>query len=219
MGRVSVEIETATLEAAFSADYYFSAPDSFRADIHGLLGTTAGAMISIGDSAVAYFPSKGTLFVAVGNPEEKNPVLGLRLGFSDLMKAMIGFSGIGKEDSLVLFDSDGEIYELSFDRGPEMIRLQVLPTVWVPSSKQVFTKDGVSTLDIGYYDFIESEGSIRAKRIIITNPVRGEVVKMSIEKEYIGRKLPEGLFEIDVPDDIEIWKLTQGVHREKKTAY
>ena len=100
-----------------------------------------------------------------------------------------------------------------------MIRLEVLPTVWVPSSKQVFTKDGVSTLDIGYYDFIESEGSIRAKRIIITNPVRGEVVKMSIEKEYIGRKLPEGLFEIDVPDDIEIWKLTQGVHREKKTAY
>ncbi len=207
MGRISVTLETPTVNAAFKADYFFAAPDSFRANIRGLLGSTPGAVVSVGDSFAAYFPGSGTLFVAVGDPEEKNPVLGLNIQFKDLVEALFCLYNTGRNDSLVNFIDNGNIYELTFERGEEIIRMEVLPSKWVMGSKQVFDRGGTALLDIGYSDFVDRGGIVRPTKITIINPLRGESVTIEIEKEYIGRRLPEGIFEITVPEDIAVWRL------------
>ncbi|HDR90834.1 MAG TPA: hypothetical protein ENN75_01155, partial [candidate division Zixibacteria bacterium] len=128
MGRMSISIETPTMKSSFSADYYFSAPDSFRANIRGLLGTTPGALVSIGDSTAAYFPGKGTLYVAVADSFAENPVLGLDIEFKDLIRAVSGIFGIEKGDNLVSFENLGHSYELVYQNSGEFTRVEVLPS-------------------------------------------------------------------------------------------
>ncbi len=208
MGRVSVKVETPTLETRFSADYYFAAPDSFRANIRGILGTRPGALVSIGDSVAAYFPAKETLFVAVGEPEETNPVLGLKMGFGGVVRALIGLTGTGFDyDSIVGFQEQAGIYSLTFTRGDELVHFEVLPSEWVISSMQLFTIDQEALQDVGYYDFVQRGEMVRPSRIVITNPIRGETVNITIEKEIINQPLPDGLFKLPVPEDVAIWKL------------
>ena len=207
MGRLNVEIETPTMNSSFDADFYFSAPDSFRANIRGLLGTTPGALVSVGDSTVAYFPSSGTLYVAVSQPGESNPVLGLNIEFSDLTKAITGYFDLENTDSLVNFVDGGDSYELIYDRNGEFIRIEILPSRWVIGSKQIYNDKGTSLLDINYDNFVDRDGLTRASRITIINPVRNERVIVNIEKEYLGRELPDNIFELNVPEDVEIINL------------
>lgn len=206
LGRMSVEVESPTVSASFDADYYFTSPDSFRANIRGLLGTTPGAIVSIADSVAAYFPGSGTLFVAVGEPDSENPVLGLSIQFGDIVSAMIGIFAPEDGDSLVGFSNNDNLYELLFDRG-DFIRLGVLPTLWVVSSKQIYNTDGTALIDIGYDGFTERAGIVRPSQIILTSPMRGEKITIHIEKEYIGRELPEGTFDIEVREDVIVWNL------------
>ncbi|MGC9314018.1 MAG: DUF4292 domain-containing protein [bacterium] len=207
MGRMSITIETPTMESSFSADYYFSAPDSFRANIRGLLGTTPGALVSIGDSTVAYFPGKGTLFVAVADSIAENPVLGLDIQFKDLIRAVSGIFGREDGDSLVSFENLGGSYELLYHGRGEFTRVEVLPSRWVLSSKQVYNESGTSLLDIGYSSFAERDGFTRAGEITIVNPMRNEKVTVTIDKEFIGRELPKKIFELDVPEDVIVHNL------------
>ncbi len=207
MGRMSIAIETPTMESSFSADYYFSAPDSFRANIRGLLGTTPGALVSIGDSTVAYFPGKGTLFVAVADSMAENPVLGLDIEFKDLIRAVSGIFGNESSDSLVSFEDLRGSYELLYYGDGEFTRVEVLPSRWVLSSKQVYNESGTSLLDIGYSAFVERDGFTRAGEITIVNPMRNEKVTVTIDKEFIGRELPKKIFELDVPEDVIIHSL------------
>lgn len=202
MGRMSITIETQTMESSFSADYYFSAPDSFRANIRGLLGTTPGALVSIGDSTVAYFPGKGTLYVAVADSFEENPVLGLDIEFKDLIRAVSGIFEATIGDSLVSFENLGDSYELLYYGDGEFTRIEVLPSRWVLSSKQVYNESGTSLLDIGYSSFVEKNGFTRASEITIVNPMRNEKVIVRIDKEFIGRDLPKGIFQLEIPDDV-----------------
>jgi len=204
MGRMSISIETPTMESSFEADYYFSAPDSFRANIRGLLGTTPGALVNIGDSTAAYFPGQGTLYVAVAEPGIENPVLGLNMEFADLVRALSGIFGVDELDSFVAFEDLRNFYELIYLNDGDFVRAEILPSRWVLGSKQIYNQDGTSLLDISYGGFTEIQGMTRATEITIINPMRNEKVKVEIKKEYIGRELPKGIFELGVPENVAV---------------
>ncbi|MCD6501786.1 DUF4292 domain-containing protein [bacterium] len=207
VGRMSIHFEGETLEASFTADYFFAAPDSFRANIRGLLGSVPGAALSIGDSLAVFCPSKGTLYVARGDTGI-HPIMGLRIGMSDIVSALTGRTGIDlNRDSLAGFSSEGSSYELLFSDGHEFRRFSILPSAWVLNNIQVFSQDGSAILDIGYYDFVERDGLIRANKITITNPIRNERVEIEIEKEAIGHKLPRRIFELPIPPETAIWRM------------
>lgn len=207
MGRVEIEIETPTLKSSFGADFYYSSPDSFRANIRGLLGSTPGALVSIGDSTAAYFPGKGTLFVAVSEPGKENPVLGLNIEFTDLAKTMIGTFRPDSMDSLVNFSDEGNNYELIYKRDNEFVRIEILPTKWIIGSKQIYNESGTSLLDIGYDEFVIRNNIARASRITIINPMRNEKVVIRIEREYFDRNLPNDIFRLDIPEDVPVVNL------------
>ncbi len=211
-GRMSIRFESEFEEVSFTADYFFAAPDSFRANIRGFFGSVPGSAVSIGDSMAVFFPSKGTLFVASGNTGI-NPVMGLWIGMDDLVCALTGRTEIDLErDSLVGFSSEGNTYELLFFDGRQFRRLSVLPSAWVPNNIQIYSQDGSSMLDIGYFDFVERGGIVRANKITIINPIRGDRVEIEIEKEIIGREHPEGVFDLPIRKETTIWQLNRGRH-------
>lgn len=206
-GRMSVRFESPASTGSFSADYFFARPDSFRANIRGLVGSVPAVAVSIGDSMAVYIPSKETLFVALDG-EGVNPVIGLKISMADLVSALIGRLNIDERRAgLRSFDKEGQSYELIFEDGPLFTRLEILPSAWAPRSVQVFSEDGGGMLDIGYYDFIEVSGIARPRKIVITNPIRGEKVMIEIEKEFLGGKIPDGIFHLKVPPNIEVWHL------------
>jgi len=202
-----LRFESPTLSGSFSADYFFARPDSFRANIRGLVGSVPAVAISIGDSMAVYVPSKETLFVAIDG-DGVNPVVGLKIGTADLVSALIGRLNIDeRRDGLRSFDKEGQSYELIFAEGPFFTRIEILPSIWAPKTIQIFTEDGSGILDIGYSDFIEVSGIARPRSIVITNPIRGEKVMIEIEKEFLDKEIPDGIFHLKVPSNIEIWNM------------
>ena len=210
VGRMSIRFESEFEDMSFTADYFFAAPDSFRANIRGFLGSVSGSAVSIGDSMAVFFPSKGTLFVASVDTGI-NPVMGLWIGMNDLVCALTGRTEIDLErDSLVGFSSEGDAYELLFFDGRQFRRFSILPSAWVPDNIQIYSQDGASMLDIGYFDFVERGEIVRANRITIINPIRGDRVEIEIEKEIIGREPPDGVFDLPIREETAIWQLNRG---------
>lgn len=208
MGKISVEAITPGREVDFSADFFFSPPDSFRANIRGLLGTTPGALVALDDSTVAYFPGRDTVYVAVSDTSAENPVLGLNFSLPDLVCALAGYSGISGADSGLAASVSGEgIYEVNFFAEGQINRLEILPQAWIPRSRQIYSPQGDAVLDIDYSDFVERGDRVRPSIIIVTNPLRGEKVTIEIEKEYFGRELPEDVFRLPLPETTVIWRL------------
>jgi len=207
IGRMSLFAQTATQEITFTADYYYAAPDSFRANIRGFLGASSGAVVILGDSMTVYFPSRETLFVACGAMDGQNSILGLSLGPNELIDGIFAIIDYNPEkDSLISFERENANYILFYEKNDQFIRAEFLPSAWTTKSMQVFNESG-SVIDIGYDDFISVENIIRPTKIEMTNPMRNEKVEIKIEKEKLVNWLPDNIFELDIPEDIEIWKL------------
>ncbi|HHS50048.1 MAG TPA: hypothetical protein ENN07_02920 [candidate division Zixibacteria bacterium] len=206
-GRISVRVESDIFESSFSADFFFSAPDSFRANIRGMIGSVPASAVTIGDSTALFIPSKDSLYIAIDG-EEENPVIGLRIGMADLVNALIGRLELAY-DSLVSFDYEGQTAGLLLTDGFVFRRIEILPSAWVPKSVQIFSEDGSAIIDIGYFDFVEIDGIIRPTKVMITNPLRNEKVMIEVEREILGGTLPEGIFHLPVPDDVGIWYLSR----------
>jgi len=189
-----------------SADYFFSSPDSFRANIRGILGSTQGALVSIGDSVAAYFPSHDTLFIAVED-SSPNQILGLSIGFNDLIFALVGRIDLSDvPDSAIIVNTLSNSYELIIQRKNDFFRYEILADFSV-ASEQIFDADGNYTIDISFSNFKKIEGMNRHRKMDIINPVRNESVHIEIQKEKIGGGIPKNIFKLDVPANVKIWRL------------
>lgn len=206
IGRASVDIRTEVQRVYVTADYFFSSPDSFRANIRGILGSTPGALVSIGDSVSAYFPSRETLFIAVAD-SAPNPMLGLSIGFREMMLALIGRIDLdGVSDENIIFNTRSNSYELIVKRKNDFFRYEILADFSIVS-EQIFSEDGANTIDFAFSDFKRTGEFNRHRKVTITNPMRGETIIIEIEKENIGVKIPAGIFELKVPEKVSIWRL------------
>ncbi|MCK5832871.1 DUF4292 domain-containing protein [bacterium] len=210
-GRISIKIETDTFKNSFSADFFYSAPDSFRANIRGFVGSVPAVAVSIGDSMALFLPSKDSLYI-IKEDAGINPVLGLDIGTSDLVKALIARVGLSEEPGdLIDFSTESQTIEMVFEREMELRRIEILPSAWVPTSIQIFSKNGLAILDIGYFQFVDSNGIIRPRMITITNPTRNEKIMIKIEKETLNNKLPEDIFVLPIPSDAGILYLNRSI--------
>jgi outer membrane lipoprotein-sorting protein len=181
----------------------FAEPDHYRVKFSALFGRTMALMLVQGGEVSIYIPSANRLYEGQATPEILSHVVGIDMGLSDLMEALMGHIRLPPISDLLDYRIMEDGYQLIFKRPEGRQEVQVGPDGLRVFRAEFFDIHGQSFLVKTFRDHQVVDGVVRPGEVHLTLPGREEEIRLTFSAQRVNPQIREEEFQQQFPDSVE----------------
>jgi len=191
---LDIAISTPDLgERSLSGTLYFK-DGRYLFQIEAMLGKDVAKWLITRDSLLAFSPMQKRYYV--GRPNSPLPQWGI--GARDMLDILIGKYGFRSGRAVYVGLAD-DYYFFELAGGESTKKITVRPDL-VNITAIRYESEG-ENIDVQFSDFSMSKASYRPREIALSARGRATSIRVSIKSEKLNSDLPDGVFELHIPDD------------------